>query len=154
VTRKADFNAEEWETIVQGPPLAGLRVIGADRGGTLRESVSMAETYAEARREHGDSELLDELVASAPALDPARLASPEALQSLTAERLREALGILHEKTTEEDVEAYKRFVLTLVDRVARAHKEGGFLGIGGKQISDSEQQALDEIAAILSEPPS
>ncbi len=40
-------------------------------------------------------------------------------------------------------------MLTLVDRVARAHKEGGFLGIGGKQISDSEQQALDEIAAAL-----
>jgi hypothetical protein len=149
VTRKADFNAEEWEKVVQGPSLAGLRVIVADRGGTLRETVSMAQTYAEARGQHGESELLDEIVASPPSLEPAQAASPEALQGRAAERLGEAVRILREKATEQDVEAYRQFVLTLADRVARAHKEGGLLGIGGKEISDSEQQALDEIAAAL-----
>jgi hypothetical protein len=149
VTRKADFNAEEWEKVVQGPPLAGLRVIAADRGGTLRETVSMAETYAQARQEHGDSDLLDEIVASPPSLDAGQLAAPEALQGLTIERLGEAVRILREKATEEDVDAYRRFITTLTGNIARAHKEGGFLGIGGKEISDSEQRALDEIAAAL-----
>lgn len=153
MTRKADFNAEEWEKVVQGPPLAGLRVIAADRGGTLRETVSMAETYAEARQAHGENELLDEIVASPPSLDPAQLAAPEALQGLTIERLGEAIRILRQKATEQDVDAYRSFVTTLVDRVARAHKEGGFLGIGGKQISEHEQQALDEVAAALGEDP-
>ena len=37
--------------------------------------------------------------------------------------------------------------------VAGAHKEGGFLGIGGKQISDAENQALDEISSALGTPP-
>jgi hypothetical protein len=39
--------------------------------------------------------------------------------------------------------------MTLADTVARAHKEGGVLGIGGKEVSESEQAALDEIAAVL-----
>jgi hypothetical protein len=37
----------------------------------------------------------------------------------------------------------------LAQKVAEAAKEGGFLGIGGRQISDREQQALNEINAAL-----
>jgi hypothetical protein len=32
-----------------------------------------------------------------------------------------------------------------------AHREGGFLGIGGTETSDHEQDALNEIAAIFDE---
>ena len=32
MTAKADFNAEEWETILEAPPSAGLLVILSDRG--------------------------------------------------------------------------------------------------------------------------
>jgi hypothetical protein len=148
MTRKADFNAEEWERVVRGPVLAGLRVIAADRGGTLRESMSMGRVYADARREHGESDLLDEIVVSPPALDPRALSSPEALQS-TTQGLAEAVRILEAKATPEEVDGYRRFVLGLAERVAQAHKEGGFLGVGGKEISDEEQRALDEIVATL-----
>ena len=58
------------------------------------------------------------------------------------------------KATPEETDAYKRFVMTVAQAVASAHKEGGFLGIGGKQISDAENQALDEISAALGAPPS
>jgi hypothetical protein len=37
--------------------------------------------------------------------------------------------------------------------LAGAHKEGGFLGIGGKQVSDAGIQALDEISTALGTPP-
>ncbi len=50
--------------------------------------------------------------------------------------------------------AYKQFVVDLAQRVASAKKEGGVLGIGGKEISDSEQAALDEIASTLDVRPS
>jgi hypothetical protein len=43
--------------------------------------------------------------------------------------------------------------MTVAQTVASAHKEGGFLGIGGKEISDAENQALDEISASLGAPP-
>jgi hypothetical protein len=63
------------------------------------------------------------------------------------------MGIVEAKTTPEETDAYKRFVMTVAQAVASAHKEGGFLGIGGKQISDAENQALDEISAALGSPP-
>ena len=62
MTKKADFSAEEWSLVLEGPPTAGLVVISAERGGTLRESVSMGQAYVEARRDEGPSELLDAIV--------------------------------------------------------------------------------------------
>jgi hypothetical protein len=130
MTRKSEFNAEEWSRIVSGPALAALRVIAAHRGGTIRESLSLARAYQEARK-RGGSELLDELVASAPQLDRQELRSPDALREETDARLREALELLTQRATPEEVEDYKRFALGVADTVAHAHREGGFLGIGG-----------------------
>jgi hypothetical protein len=149
MTKKADFNAEEWSTLVEGPLLAGMRVITAGRGGTLRESLAMGQTYAQARRQHGESELLDDLVSAPPAMDPSRFRSGEDISAVSTERLREAVRLLDEKATPEEAEAYKAFVLALAEAAAKAHREGGFMKVGGKQISEGEQAALDEIAATL-----
>lgn len=48
MTRKAEFNAEEWSTVTAAPALAAIAVAAADRGGTLREGLSMARAYQEA----------------------------------------------------------------------------------------------------------
>jgi hypothetical protein len=149
MTTKADFNAEEWEIVVQGPLLAGTSVVAASRGGTIRETVAMAKTYAEARKHHGDSPLLDELVAAPPVVDGSRLQQGGDLHAIVTERLREALRILAEKATPEEVEAYKHFVMSVAEAAAKAHREGGVLGVGGKEVSEEEQRALDEIAATL-----
>jgi hypothetical protein len=154
MTSKADFNAEEWSTVVEGPLYAGMRVVSADRGGTLRESLALGRVYREARAGHGESELLDELIKSPPSIDPDRVREAGGdIGAVASERLREAIGILEAKATPEDVDAYKRFVMTAAQAVASAHKEGGFLGIGGKEISDAENQALDEISTALGPPP-
>jgi hypothetical protein len=65
------------------------------------------------------------------------------------DRLREALGILQQKASPAEVDAYRNFVMDVAEAAAKAHKEGGFIGIGGKQVSESEQAALDEIEATL-----
>jgi hypothetical protein len=154
MTRKADFNADEWATVVDGPLYAGMRVISADRGGTLRESLAMGRPYQAAREHHGESELLDELVTSPPSIDPDRVREAGGnISALASEQLREAIRILEAKSTPSEVDAYKRFVMTVAQAVASAHKEGGFLGIGGKQISAAENQALDEISTALGTPP-
>ena len=155
MTRKAEFNAEEWSTVVEGPVYAGMRVISAERGGTLRESLAVGRVYREAREQQGESQLLDELVASAPAIDKTRVqgSGPEALVQLTRERLQEAMRILDEKGTPEEIDAYKKFVMTVAQAAAEAHKEGGFLGVGGTRVSEKENQALDEISVTLGAPP-
>ena len=149
MTKKADFNAEEWAAVVEAPLLAGMRVVAADRGGTIRESMAIARVYAEARKQHGENELLDELVASPPAMDEERVRAAGNVDAASEQSLRAGLEILEQKATAEDVEAYKRFVLAVARAAAEAHKEGGFVGIGGKQVSEAEQSALDAVAATL-----
>ena len=149
MTKKAEFNAEEWSTVVEGPLLAGLRVITADRGGRIRETLAMGKVYAQARQQQGESELLDELIASPPALDQERVRSAGDVPTASAQRLREALEILQQKASPEEVESYKRLVLSVAEAAAKAHKEGGFIGIGGKQVSEAEQAALDELKGSL-----
>ena len=66
MTTKADFNAEEWGMITSAP-LAATVVAAAERRGTLREGISMARAYQEARQaEH--SSFLEELLGSPPAI--------------------------------------------------------------------------------------
>jgi len=149
MTSKADFNAEEWDKVVEGPLLAGLRVVTADKGGKIRESLAMGKVYAEARRQAGESELLEALVTSQPALDQERARAAGDVGTAVREGLGQGLAILKQKATPEEVEAYKSFVVAVAEAAAKAHKEGGFIGIGGKEVSESEQAALDEIRAIL-----
>ena len=143
MTGKADFSPDEWELVQEGPPAAGLIVVTAERGGTLRETFSMAKAYVEARQQHGASELLDEIVSAKPEVDRTRHASFEQLKEYGLRRLREAVEVLERKATPEEVEDYRRFVVTLAERVAAAHKEGG------QPVSDAERAAVDEIAAAL-----
>jgi hypothetical protein len=147
MTDKAAFNAEEWDKLLEAPALVALRVVAADRGGTIRESLSLGRAYAAARHDGGG--LLEEIVSSAPRVDPQGLKDPGALEARANAALGEALQLLEQKGTPEEVEAYSSFVLSVAETVARAHKEGGFLGIGGKEVSDSEQAVLDELAATL-----
>ena len=152
MTRKADFNADEWSKVVEGPLLAGMKVIAADRGGTIRESMAMGQVYAHARQQQGGSELLDALVSSPPALDPARMRSAGDVGQASIEGLKEALRVLEQKASTEEADAYKGFVREVAGTVARAHKEGGFLGVGGEEVSPEEQAALDEIESALGQP--
>jgi hypothetical protein len=131
-----------------------MRVISADRGGTLRESLALGRVYQEARGRQGQSEFLDELVKTPPSIDPNSLREAGGdIATVATERLREAMRIVESKTTPEEADSYKTFVMTVAQAAAAAHKEGGFLGIGGKQVSDAENQALDEISKALGAPP-
>lgn len=151
MTTKADFNAEEWSTIANAPFLTGMLVIAADRGGTVRESLAAQRAYQEALANE-PGELLRAVLTTPAALDPAhRPASPEDLRRVAPDTLRRAIALLEDKARDEEVVEYKRFVYAMADSVARAHREGGFLGIGGTQVSEHEQAALDEIAAIFDE---
>jgi hypothetical protein len=147
MTTKAAFNAEEWTMLVSAPALTALLVIAADKGGTVRETLAMSKAYAAAReQEHGP--LLKEILATPPSVGPAPRNADDLRREAPA-MLRRAIAILERLATDDEVVAYKRFVFGVADAVARAHREGGFLGIGGTEISEHEQAALDEIAAIF-----
>src|SRR2546428_13849030 len=102
MTGKAEFAAEEWQRVLQGPPTAGMIVVTAQRGGTFRETLAIAKAYAEARKHHGDSELLDEIVSAKPELDHNRYHSVEELKEHGLQHLRNAVELLERKATPEE----------------------------------------------------
>jgi hypothetical protein len=144
VTGKADFTETEWDAVLHGPTTAGLIVLTAQRGGTFRETFAITKAYTEARKEPGQSELVDEIVHAKPALDHTRYRSPEALRDAGLGHLSEAIALLEQKATSDEVDAYREFVLALAERVANAHREHGV------SVSEAEQAALGSVRGALS----
>jgi len=145
LTGKAAFTEEEWDLLREVPSVAGMMVITAERGGAFRETFALAKAYAEARQQHGESELLDELVAAGPKRG-SRFRSTDELRAEGQQHLPEAAALLAEKATPEEAEQYRAFVVTLAEKVAEAHKEGG------EKVSTREREAIEEIGATLSPP--
>ena len=143
MTTKADFTPEEWTTVLMGPPAAGTIVATAAHGGTFRESIAMSKAYAEARAQHGESELLDEIVAAKPKMDHTLYHSPEELREHGLGHIRDAMALLESKATPAESDEYRHFVLTLANEVAAAHREHG------QSVSAPETEAIQEITAAL-----
>lgn len=143
MTTKSDFSAEEWQLILEAPPSAGMIVVTAQRGGTFRETIAMAKAYAEARQQHGESELLDEIVSAKPERDHTHYHSPDELKQAGLQHLRDSVKVLEGKATPVEVEEYRQFILNLTHSVAAAHREHG------QDVGESERAAIDDIAAAL-----
>jgi hypothetical protein len=141
MTSKADFTDEEWELVREGPPTAGMVTLLASSGGTFRETWALAKTFAEARKQHADSELLDALVAENPEVK--RYHSREEAESEGLGRLSQAVALLEQKASAEEVESYKRFTLSVAQHVAEAHKEHD------TAVSPEEREAITKIEASL-----
>src|SRR5689334_11415669 len=95
MTTSADFTDSEWETVLEGPTSAGMMIIAADRGATIRETFSMAKAYTEARQRHGASEL-------------------------TA-----AVDLVEAKASSEELADYKAFIVSLAQHVAEVKGVSG-----------------------------
>lgn len=149
MTQKAEFNAEEWSLILEAGPTAAMIVLAANKGGTIRESLSVGKSYAAEQRNDGQTELLAAIVADRPSLDLKRYEDPSELATVGVQRVRGAVDTLEAKATPAEVEDFKRFVYDVARNAAEAHKEGGFLGIGGTKVSESEAEALQRLADAI-----
>jgi hypothetical protein len=147
MTTKDAFSPEEWTAILEAPTTAGMIVITASHGGTFRETFAMSKAYAEARTQHGESELLDEVVAAKPKTDHTRYHSPDELRDHGLEHLRDVVALLESKATAEERDDYRRFVLSVANKVANAHREAG------QSVSPAEAQAIEQISAALGTSP-
>jgi hypothetical protein len=144
MTGSADFTPEEWDLVREGPTSAGMIVSTAQRGGSFREAFAMAKAYAEARKEHGDSPLLDELVSHKPEMDHAKARSAEELKEHGLRRISDAIALVEQKATPEEADDYRRFVISLAQRVAGAKDESD-----DQPVSDAEAAAIAAISEAL-----
>jgi hypothetical protein len=106
----------------------------------------MSKAYAEARQQHGESELLDEVVSARPKLERTSYRTPEELREGCLQQIRDAIGVLDGTATPEEIDEYKAFIVHLTHKVAAAHREGG------QDVSPAESDAIQAIADTLGVP--
>jgi hypothetical protein len=123
--------------------------------GIAREFLSMAQAVEETGQRHDANELVAALVAD---LQPPQGEHTEETEDITdisearAKALaetREIAALLERKAPPAEAEGFKRWMLSIAERVSKAAREGGVLGIGSKLVSEKETTMIDELAEAL-----
>ncbi|HEY9378823.1 MAG TPA: hypothetical protein VIQ02_17235 [Jiangellaceae bacterium] len=135
---KADFTAEEWETLQKGVTGAAMLVSLADRGffDTFKEVGALAKHLGEARTK-STSPLVKE-VAEVRGTGFGLTSSPQEVETETLQALRSSMTTLQSKAP-DDAPAYREFVLNVVKSVAEAAKD----------TAAAESDAIEKIEAAL-----
>ena len=162
MTTKADFDAEQWQLILDVPVMIGMGVMIAGKSGlgTMKESFAMTKEMIDAVKGHSDNELIQSVVnarlkdkekSSAETLsnNPYAGQGREALVDAAVEKCQQVCTLLNEKCSEAEAMEYKQWSMHIGEKVAMAASEGGFLGFGGVQVSEEEKQALARISQAL-----
>jgi hypothetical protein len=157
---KNDFSAADWKTLRDSQYLVGLATLMADSSGfgTIKESVALAQGIMENQASNipfiRDLTSKTEMQAAQSALkqrlqDPEARPTKEGVRRLTIEEVEASISILKGKASAEELDAYRKVIYGLAEKVANAASEGGFLGIGGTRVSAGEQNFLEELRSTL-----
>jgi hypothetical protein len=162
MTSRADFTDAEWERLGRAPLLVGAAVSIADPGGpfdAIKETTAALQTILEAAQS-GARGAFVQAVAHDVAERAKRRESPMGdfrpdrarAGDQILDELRAVNALLEAKTTPDETAAFREWLKAAAQSTALAAKEGGFLGFGGEQVSEREQQMLDQLGAIFGEP--
>jgi hypothetical protein len=156
------FSDEEWSLLVGLPQSVVTAASAAESDGTRRtlaegaaglEAISAGRESAsplvsavavELVSRVGDPEVGEE----PPVIEPP---DPEAAIADTLRRAREVAALLAARVDEGEAGAYKHWLVDIAEEVVTAAPSGGVFGVGGEQVTESERQFRDELAAVLSD---
>jgi hypothetical protein len=162
MANKQNFTPEEWTKILESMMLAGMAVSAADPNGlwgTMREALAGRTAIAGAKSRSTSNELIKAVITELDTKE-GRANIQKALETRIAgttsgeivqrslENLREVAAILDAKAP-GDAADFKAWLEGISRQVAEASPEGGFLGIGGVRVSDTEKATLADIEKAL-----
>jgi hypothetical protein len=150
-SRIASFG-DDWAKVLAGPAAAMAAVATSDLSGpidSIKEAKAAAAALEQAARGSAPGSLL--ATAFGAGLTPDMVRRMRELAP-TKDRLIDLIGSSAATVAARspaDAAAYRDTLNAVARATAEASKDGGFLGIGGKLVSDDEQRALDAIRAAL-----
>jgi hypothetical protein len=162
MTNQRVYSDEEWGLLVGLPQSIMTAAVLAENDSTNRtasESGVGLDAIA-AGRDSGSTLVRDvalELVARLG--DPETGELPPVLDVGTRavdlgevlDRARVATDVLTAKAGPGEAAAYRHWLVGIADQVVNAAKSGGFLGIGGSWVSESERHFVDELSTVLND---
>lgn len=156
---RARFSDEEWATLSAAPGNVTAIIMLADRsggGGQDKEIAALHDAVAEAVANSAPTELVNMLYrdgVSGVAVEELVKAYKKTDELMTRKSLlgpvSAAMAAVRANGVKGEAESFQGVLTAVAQRVAAAAKEGGFLGMGGTNISDAEKAALDAISAAL-----
>jgi hypothetical protein len=156
MTTRDSFTADEWASVLQAPIMAGMVVMMTGKSGPIQvaqEMLAVGSAIADADRTASNSlikALADAVKAGEkPAAIEPQPKTVEEAQTMAAARLRAVAALVDGKLPADEAQEFKRWLVSVSEKVAQAAKEGGFLGFGGTQVTDEERAAMDTVAATL-----
>ena len=160
MTSRADFTDEEWARLGRAPLVASLAITIADPGGPIeavKEAGAALQVVLDAARDGTFGSFVRSVAADVAARaqrreNPLAGFSPRAGREAILDELRSVYALLEERVASEDVDDYREWMRTAAQRAALAAKEGGFLGFGGKRVSEREQEMLETLGEIFGVP--
>lgn len=162
MANKQSFLPAEWTKILESPMVAGVAVSAAEPSGvwgSLKEAFASSSALASAKVDAGSNELIRAVAADFETAEGRsdlqkalrrRFADAEPVDCVqrSLANLREVSSILDAKAP-GDAAAFKVWLLSISQKVAKAATEGAFMGVGGEQVSDAERATLRDIAKAL-----
>jgi hypothetical protein len=149
---RGKFSDADWKKVRMAPIAAMYLVAKASPSkgsGATKELAAAAGAVGEAVKSGSPTSLISTAFGGGLTGDELDVLKKDApsddtiLRSLTAAKAAVAAQSPAEAAT------FSNMVIRVAEDVANATKEGGFLGIGGKQVSDAEAAALSAIKAAL-----
>jgi uncharacterized protein (DUF1697 family) len=155
-----NYTSEELLKIAGAVMVSGMAVAMVDSGivSTAIEASALAKEISGAAQKYPNNAIIqtlfsEEAVKKAKADNPAPMEikaaemKPDTAVATATTKINDAIAILNQKATPEDVQQYKEFVYACADRVAKAAGSGLF-GSGVK-VSDKEAAALASLKSVL-----
>ncbi len=155
--RTTEYSPEEWQLLVELPELVVIAATSAEPDGmrrTIDEGLAGDKGIESGRR--SDSPLVRRVAGElwtdedAGEPQPAAVEFNDRSQGLAdvLAKCRQAVGVLGREAP-ADARAYCDWLVAIAEQVCGAAKSGGFLGLGGEQLSSAERQFLADLAAAL-----
>jgi hypothetical protein len=153
------YSTAEWELLVELPELVVIAATSAEADG-MRRTVDegLAGDQAIEAGRHSDSPLVRRIAAelwtgddTAAEPQPTAVEFNDRRQGLAdvLAKARRAAAMLAGRAAPADARAYRDWLLAIAKHVCAAARSGGFLGIGGEQISTAERAFLAELDGAL-----
>ena len=163
---KERFTDEEQLLLSSTPVMIGSAMAFSESSGlaTVKELMASANTYMGGLKAYPQNEIIQGIlpnlddrkeamaqakefrVKASDRIKEKQIDSQDKMRQLLLSDVQEINKILEQKATPEEASEYKEWNMLVAENVAKAAKEGGFLGFGGERISAGEKALFAELS--------
>jgi len=163
------FTEDEQFLLANAPYLVGTVMVFSEGSGlgTIKEMYSNSKSFIGGAKSFPSNEIISGILPNMTDFSDVRekssalkeksmeafkekgIKSKEEMKAYALEELAKVTTLLKQKANNDELNEYNQWVLSIAENVAKAAKEGGFLGFGGELVSEGEKEFYAEVASVL-----